>query len=69
MRDTRLKMGLADLEVQLSYSAAYRPQGKKIERFWRTLRMQFLPTLPPEGEFTLYELNRRAMTSFVFGRR
>lgn len=60
MRDTRLQLGLADLEVQLSYSTAYRPQGKaKIERFWRTLRMQFLPTLPPEGSFTLYELNRR----------
>ena len=60
MRDSRLQLGLADLEVQLSYSTAYRPQGKaKIERFWRTLRMQFLPTLPPEGGFTLYELNRR----------
>lgn len=60
MRDNRLQLGLADLEVQLTYSTAYRPQGKaKIERFWRTLRMQFLPTLPPEGEFTLHELNRR----------
>ena len=50
MRDNRLQLGLADLDVQLTYSTAYRPQGKaKIERFWRTLRMQFLPTLPPEG--------------------
>lgn len=65
MRDSRLQLGLAELEVQLTYSSAYRPQGKaKIERFWRTVRMQFLPTLPPEGELTLYELNRR-LNSYV----
>lgn len=65
MKDLRLKLGLADLEVQLTYSTAYRPQGKaKIERFWRTLRMQFLPTLPPEGTYSLAELNRR-LAKFV----
>ena len=58
MRDTRLALGLADLEVQLSFSQPYKPQGKaKIERFWRTLRMQFLPRIPSEP-ITLYELNK-----------
>ena len=58
MRDFRLKYGLASLEVHLSYAKAYHPQGKaKLERFWRTLRMQFLPTLPQE--ITLYDLNKK----------
>lgn len=57
MRDFRLKYGLASLEVQLTFATAYHPQSKaKLERFWRTMRMQFLPTLPQEQ--TLYDLNR-----------
>jgi putative transposase len=59
MRDARLKLGCAELEIHLSYSRPYRPQGKaKIERFWSTLQMQFFPTLPPEP-LTLFELNQR----------
>lgn len=59
MKDQRLALGLADLEVQLSFSKPYRPQGKaKIERFWRTLRMDFVCVLP-EGPLDLGELNRQ----------
>lgn len=59
MRDARLQRGLAELEVQLIHCKPFSPQGKaKIERFWRTLRDQFVPFLPKEG-LTLYEINRR----------
>jgi putative transposase len=45
-RAHRLQLGCASLEVGLSYARPYRPQGKgKIERFFRTVRMQFLPEL------------------------
>lgn len=58
MRDTRLALGLADLEVHLSFAKPYSPQGKaKCERFWRTLRMEFLPMLPEREVYTLAELN------------
>lgn len=63
MRDFRLRFGLASLEVQLTYATAYHPQSKaKLERFWRTMRMQFLPTLPQE--ITLYDLNK-ALDSWI----
>ena len=59
MRDGRLKLGCAELEVHLSFAKAYAPTSKaKIERFFRTVRMQFLPFLPKEP-ITLYELNKR----------
>ena len=58
MRDHRLKLGCASLQVQLSYSRAYSPASKaKIERLFATVRMQFLPTLGPEP-LDLYDLNR-----------
>lgn len=58
MRDTRIATGLAELEVQYSFARPYQPQGKaKLERFWRTLRMQFVPTLP--SLLSLSELNER----------
>lgn len=45
-RAHRLQLGCAALEVGLSYARPYRPQGKgKIERFFRTVRMQFMPEL------------------------
>lgn len=53
----RLQLGCASLEVGLRYARPYRPQGKgKIERFFRTVRMQFLPELPEN--ISLEELNR-----------
>lgn len=56
-RSHRLQLGCASLGIGLSYARPYRPQGKgKIERFFRTLRMQFLPELP-DG-IDLDELNR-----------
>ncbi|MDF1569438.1 MAG: DDE-type integrase/transposase/recombinase [Spirochaetaceae bacterium] len=57
-RSHRLQIGCAELRIGLTYARPYRPQGKgKIERFFRTVRGQFLPEIP--GELTLEELNRR----------
>lgn len=57
MKDNRLKLGCADLEISLSYAKIYTPTSKaKIERFFSTVRMQFLPLV--EGKtLTLRELN------------
>ena len=45
-RAHRLQLGCAALEIGLKYARPYRPQGKgKIERFFRTVRTQFLPEL------------------------
>jgi len=58
MRDHRLKLGLAELKVHLSHAKAYSPASKaKIERFFSTVRMQFLP-LQGEEPLDLYELNK-----------
>jgi len=55
-RAHRLQLGCASLEIGLSFARPYRPQGKgKIERFFRTVRSQFLSELP--GKMTLDELN------------
>ena len=57
-RNHRLRIGCAALQISLRYATAYRPVGKgKIERFNRTVRMQFLPDIP-EG-LSLEELNKR----------
>ncbi len=57
-RAHRLQLGCASLQVALVYARPYRPQGKgKIERFFRTVRMQFIPTLP--DDLPLEELNNR----------
>jgi putative transposase len=53
----RLQLGCASLEIGLRYARPYRPQGKgKIERFFRTVRSQFLPELA--DELPLDEINR-----------
>ncbi|MBN1601317.1 MAG: DDE-type integrase/transposase/recombinase [Chitinispirillaceae bacterium] len=55
-RSHRLQLGCASLEIGLSYARPYKPQGKgKIERFFRTVRTQFLPELPET--LSLEELN------------
>lgn len=55
-RSHRLRLGCAALEIGLSYARPYKPQGKgKIERFFRTVRTQFLPEL--SETLTLKELN------------
>jgi putative transposase len=56
-RSHRLQIGCASLEVGLRYAKPYRPQGKgKIERFFRTVRSQFLPELEENVGFE--ELDR-----------
>ncbi len=61
MRDHRLKLGLASLQVQLSHAKPYAPTSKaKIERFFSTVRMQFLPTIGKDP-ISLYELNKAWM--------
>jgi transposase InsO family protein len=56
-RGHRLQIGCAALEVGLKYARPYRPQGKgKIERFFRTVRSQFLQELPAGAG--LEEINR-----------
>jgi len=55
-RSRLLGYGTASLGIALIHSKPYQPQGRgKIERFFRTLRMQFLSTCP-EG-ISLEELN------------
>ncbi len=45
-RSNRLKYGCARLGVALLHSAPYTPEGRgKIERFYRTVRMQLIPVL------------------------
>jgi putative transposase len=45
-RSTRLKYACARLGVALLHSAPYTPEGRgKIERFFRTVRMQLIPLL------------------------
>jgi transposase InsO family protein len=57
-RSHRLQYGCASLQITISYARPYRPQGKgKIERFFRTVRSQFLSELPPE--ISLKEINER----------
>lgn len=57
-RNHRLSIGCASLQISLRYATAYRPEGSgKVERFNRTVRMQFLPDIA-EG-ITLEELNKR----------
>jgi transposase InsO family protein len=57
-RSHRLQIGCASLQIALTYARPYRPQGKgKIERFFKTVRSQFLVGLP--DNLSLEELNRR----------
>lgn len=59
MRDERIKLGCAALEVNFTHSRPYTPTGKaKVERYFSTVRMQFLPTLG-DNPLELYELNQR----------
>lgn len=55
-RSRQLEHVCASLAIALIHATAYQPQGKgKIERFFRTVRTQFLPTLTSEG--SLADLN------------
>jgi transposase InsO family protein len=53
-----LRHATASLGIALIHSKPYQPEGRgKIERFFKTVRMQFLSTIP-EG-LTLEDLNKR----------
>ncbi len=55
-RSRQLEHVCASLAIALIHSTAYQPQGRgKIERFFRTVRTQFLPTVA--SQITLAELN------------
>lgn len=57
-RSHRIQLGCASLGIGLSYARPYKPQGKgKIERYFRTVRGQFLVELPEN--LTLKDLNER----------
>jgi transposase InsO family protein len=57
-RSHQLAHAMASLGISLIHCTPYRPEGKgKIERLFKTLRMQLLPLLPPS--LTLPTLNER----------
>jgi putative transposase len=57
-RSHRLKYASASLGVVLIHATAYHPEGKgKIERWFKTVRAQFLPRL--KQSLTLEEINRQ----------
>lgn len=59
-RSRQLAVICATLGIQLIHSRPYRPQGRgKIERFFRTVRMQFLPLLGDDDTRSLDALNAR----------
>ena len=62
-RSNHLKLACAKLGITLIHSRPYVPQGRgKIERFFRTVRMQLLPTLQPQDLRSLDALNRKLAT-------
>lgn len=59
-RSHHLALVCAKLGIPLIHSRPYVPQGRgKIERFFRTVRLQFLPTLTSDDKRSLEALNRR----------
>ena len=57
-RSHQLAHATASLGISLIHCTPYRPEGKgKIERLFKSLRMQFLPLLPPS--LSLTDLNER----------
>jgi len=57
-RSHQLAHATASLGISLIHCTPYRPEGKgKIERYFKTVRMQFLPLLPPS--LSLIDLNER----------
>ena len=57
-RNHTLRYACGRLGIALLHATPYTPEGKgKIERLWKTVRMQFFPLLP--RTLTLAELNER----------
>ena len=59
-RAQHLALVCAKLGITLIHARPYQPQGKgKMERWFRTVRLQLLPTLQPEDKKSLEAINRR----------
>jgi transposase InsO family protein len=59
-RSHHLALICAKLGVALIHARPYQPQGKgKLERWFRTVRAQLIPTLTPDDTASLSALNRR----------
>ncbi|MCK5805104.1 MAG: DDE-type integrase/transposase/recombinase [Lentisphaeria bacterium] len=59
-RSHQLRVACAQLGIVLIHAKPYSPQGKgKIERWFRTVRLQLLPMLTPDDTASLEGLNRR----------
>jgi transposase InsO family protein len=59
-RNHTLRYACGQLGIALLHATPYTPEGKgKIERLWKTLRIQLFPLLPPT--LTLAELNERLL--------
>jgi transposase InsO family protein len=59
-RSQHLGLVCAKLGITLIHARPYQPQGKgKMERWFRTVRLQLLPTLQPEDRSGLEAINRR----------
>ena len=59
-RSHQLQVACAKLGIVLIHARPYSPQGKgKMERWFRTVRLQFLPMLQPDDLRSLDALNRR----------
>jgi len=66
-RSKQLSIVCAKLGIALIHAKPYCPQGKgKMERWFRTVRMQFLPLLGPEKLTSLDTMNR-ALAAWVEG--
>jgi transposase InsO family protein len=66
-RAHHLSLVCAKLGITLIHARPYQPQGKgKMERWFRTVRLQLLPTLQSEDKTSLEALNRR-LWSWVEG--
>jgi putative transposase len=62
-RSEQLARLAASLGILITHSSPYQPEGRgKIERFFRTLREQFLANLDHKHWLTLEELNERLWT-------
>ncbi|MFO0692566.1 MAG: DDE-type integrase/transposase/recombinase [Polyangiales bacterium] len=66
-RSKHLGLVCAKLGIALIHARPYTPQGKgKIERWFRTVRMQFLPVMALEKSTSLEQLNR-ALAAWIEG--
>jgi putative transposase len=66
-RSRQLALVCAKLGIALIHAKPYTPQGKgKMERWFRTVRMQYLTTLTPENKTSLEAMNR-ALSAWIEG--